>query len=36
MVCVAGVDAVLSVVDEELSSRAAVGEPWFSAESVEE
>ena len=35
VVCVAGVDAVFSVVDEELSSEVAVEKPWSSADGVE-
>ena len=35
MVCVAGVDAVISAVDEELSSKVAIEEPWSSADRVE-
>ena len=35
VVCVAGVDAVLSVVDEELSSRVVVEKPWSNADGVE-
>lgn len=35
VVCVAGVDAIFSVVDEELSSKVAVEEPWSSGDRVE-
>ena len=35
MVSVAGIDAVFGIVDEELSSKVAVVEPWSSADRVE-